>query len=129
MVIRVSVNAFPQRPVASTCAPRVLVVRQQPQVIYVHASTPLAEVVNGHALGDLTVDVDPRGAVSGDHLAVVTIRPSDLCVAVRGDGVGADVAPALINDEAGGRSCSHPLRDDDSLLREPRSAQKGAWLS
>ena len=126
VVVRVPVDAFSKRPVAATSAPRVLIVREHAQVLDVDASTALALVVNGHALGYLAVGMDPCGTVCRDHLPIVAVLPPDLCVAVGGDGVGADVAPALINDEAGGRSCSHPLRDDDLLLGSPVPAQKGA---
>ena len=78
-----AVNAFTKRPIAARCATGIFVVGEHPHVIDVDATPVFADVVDGHAVWYLTVDVSPCSAVCRSAaMAVFFASPTDLCVAV-----------------------------------------------
>ena len=84
-------------------------------MVRIDAPAVFAEMVNGHSVRNLhAVVVNPRGSVTEDNvMAAVLIRPSDLRIAMGGDGVGRDEAAVRIPDATGCGPLRDPLRDDD----------------
>ena len=106
-----TVPALPFGPVRSVCAPCVLVVRHEAKVVDVHTPTVLADMVNGHAIGDLPVNMHPRGAMRGSSPSPLSRRlPSDLRIAMRRNRIQTDTAAVGRIDAAIMRPLRHMLR-------------------
>lgn len=94
VVIRVSVYAFTNRPIAPTRSTRILEISQEPKVRNVYTFSGLADMVNGHARlnGAMYVCPDDTVGKCNDPLAIFV--PANLRVAMASHGVCADQAAA-----------------------------------
>ena len=123
MVVRMPVDALPDRLVTVRRPPSVLEVREQSEMAWVDTASVVAKVVNGHPVGDLcAVVVNPCGSMTESHHGSVStwLLPPDLRVPMRRGGVRGDEAPVLVLDVAGGRALGDAGWNDDWFLRHPR---------
>lgn len=88
-----SVLAITHRPVVSVCSSSVLVIREHPQMAWIHARPVFALVIQRHSQRHLSMHVHPCCAVSQHDVTAPVLLPSDLRVPVRSSRITANPAP------------------------------------